>query len=131
MMEIIVTIIILGAISGLAIPNISFSIEKAKIGEAIRILEAVVNAEIVYRYENAGSYTATTLNLAVTIPTSAHYDAPTVPILDPLTVSIHRTNTSFDYTLNMIIDQNGSGDDDITITCTNGAVAGVCGRLGY
>ncbi len=51
LIEIIVTIIILGVLASLALPRYFFSLERMKSAEGVQILTTYLNAHRVYRYE--------------------------------------------------------------------------------
>lgn len=75
--EVIVTVIILGILVSLAIPNLSNSVERTRSGEGIQILNSLLSAQRIYYFEN-GSYAAALVNLDVEIPAPANFAAPTV-----------------------------------------------------
>jgi prepilin-type N-terminal cleavage/methylation domain-containing protein len=75
--EVIITVVILGILAALAIPNLSASIERTRSGEGVQILNSLLSAQRIYFFEN-GSYAAALSSLDVEIPAPANFAAPTV-----------------------------------------------------
>ncbi len=121
LIELIVVIVVIGILTGLAIPRFIHTVEKSRIAEAINILETLRNAQEVYKLEN-GVYTAVLTNLDVTIPASKNFSVPDVATANPI-ASIERNAGGYRYTLTI--------DSDGTLRC-GGTVnpAGICATLG-
>ena len=77
-MELIITVVILGVIAGLALPNISFNIEKSKSAEGVEILTALLSGQRAYEIDHPGIYAQNLTDLDVTIPASANFNLPEV-----------------------------------------------------
>lgn len=120
LIEMMTVILIIGTLASLAAPRLFSMIEKSRIGEAINILDALRNAQEIYRQENGG-YAQTLDNLDVTIPQPQNFDMPTVATADPI-ASIRRNVTNYDYTLT--IDVSGA------VKCAGTTPANICARLG-
>lgn len=122
LIELIFAIIIIGILAALAIPRFSHTIEKSRTAEAINILEALRNAQEVYKLENGGYLSGPLPDpLDVTIPPSSNFDAPTVAAVNPI-ASIQRNAGGYNYTLTI--------DIDGTVKCTGVTPANICARLG-
>lgn len=125
--EIIVTIIILGMFAGLALPNYTTTVEKARAGEGVRILEALLAAQRLFHYEN-GVYDADSTgigDLDVDIPVLKYFDPPVVDEGDPdpvLNEIAHIDRTGNSYTLS--INEEGK------IICINDTPP-LCTQLGF
>lgn len=128
LMEIIVTIIIIGTLASIALPNFTFSVEKTRSAEGVQILKTLLDAQKIYEYENPGDYASSIANLDVEIPAPQDFDAPTVadpanPVTSPI-ASLQRDDGTYDYTL--AINANG------VIRCTqNTSPANTCAKLGF
>lgn len=118
LMELIVTIIVVGILASLALPRFFYTIEKSRTAEAISILETLRNAQEIYKLEK-GAYTVTLTSLDVTI-TPKYFLTPTVSA-NPI-ASIQRSAGGYNYTFK--IDSVG------TVTCTGITPANICVRLG-
>lgn len=119
--EIVITIVILSFIVSMALPRYLITIEKTKTAEAMNILTALKDAQILYKYEN-GVYTATPGDLDVTIPTPSNFNDPTAAAADPIASIQRKTGAPYDYTLT--IDANGA------IKCAEVSPAGICANVG-
>ena len=118
-MEILVVILIVGALAGLALPRYTYSVEKATAAEALRILASLREAEIAYELEN-NSYATDPTALELTIPPSKNFDNPTFGGTSTSLASIVRKGSN-NYTLR--IEANG------TIHCETDS-NNMCNRLG-
>ncbi len=116
--EIVVTIMILGFLASMALPRYLITLEKAKTAEAMNILTALKDAQILFRYEN-GVYTSGLADLDITIPAPAHFNPPTVAVSDPIATIQRKTGA---YTLT--IDANGA------IKCGVENPVGICAKVG-
>ena len=124
LIEIMITLIIVGLLSALVIPRFAGTIEKNKVSEAFSILSAVRQAQVVYEFET-GNYSTTINNLDVTIPASDNYDTLFVDDVssDRLIASVDSRSPTFDYTIGILL----AG----TICCTSNAPATACETIGY
>jgi len=118
-LEIMIVIVIMAVLATIAIPRYSVTMEKTRSTEGVQILQALVQAQKVYRFEN-GSFTNDINNLEITIPTPQHFNTPTVSTTDPI-ATITRQNSR--YTLSMT--QNG------VTTCSGDGGSGLCTQLGF
>lgn len=116
--EIVVTIMIISFLISMALPRYLITLEKTKTAEAMNILIALKDAQILHRYEN-GAYTNVIDDLDVTIPAPAHFNAPTVATADPVAM-IERKNFAY----RLVIDSNGA------IRCDLDSPVGLCAKVG-
>jgi len=124
LMEILIVSVILGVVVSLAVPQYSRSIEKVRAGDAVNILQALREAQEIYRQDH-GVYTGDVNALEVSIPGSNFFDPPSVVAADPSVLAqIVRKAAAFNlgdpYTLR--ISQTG------VITC---ALSSYCSQLGF
>ena len=120
LIEMIVTIVVIGTMAGLAFPKITNQIEKVRSGEGTRILQALLDAQRIYEFEN-GAYADDLTDLDVEITAPDNFDVLTdanISTADPV-ATIKRTG---DYTLSI--------DADGAIKCINEVTAGICTRMG-
>jgi len=76
--EVIIVVIIMAVLASLAIPRFFFILEKVKVGEAVGFLQAIREAQFVYRFEN-GSFATDFDDLDLERPPFTKYFlAPTV-----------------------------------------------------
>ena len=122
LIELIITIIIVGVLASIAMPRFAFVIEKMRSAEALKILEALRNAQEIYKVEN-GSYTTVLSDLDVTIPQPENFEVPTLASSNPI-VSIERDTAVTEYVYTLTIDNNG------TIKCSGTTPAEICSKLG-
>ncbi len=120
LIEMITVILIIGTLASLAIPRLFGMIEKSRIGEAINILDALRNAQEIYKQEK-GVYTQVLDDLDLTISQPQNFAMPTVATANPI-ASIQRNVTGYNYTLT--IDNSGA------VKCTGTNPANICARLG-
>jgi prepilin-type N-terminal cleavage/methylation domain-containing protein len=122
MMEVMVSILLIGVLASLAIPKYTSSMEKVRAADGFQILGALMKAQKSYFFENQAYANPPITNLDITIPLSTNFAPPTIsnPGVGGGTVAqIVRNGPS--YTL-LITDAG-------VITCTGGA-AGLCARIG-
>ena len=125
--EVIVVIIILGILTALALPSFSSSVEKTKTGEGVQILEALRNAQNLYKFENGSFADDSNIGeLHITIPSQLkHFNTATMHLNNPggsgKVAEIKRNGDL--YTLEI----NDLGH----ITCTNSTPATLCARMGF
>ncbi len=116
-----VTVIILGVIASLAIPNYMMSVEKTKASEGVQMLETLLNAQRRYLIEY-NQYATALGQLDVEVKTlTNNFQNPLVFDNPSGLATIDRIGL---YTLSI--------DEDGKISCVeNGAPPGTCNRLGY
>jgi len=123
LVEIMITIVIVGILAGLALPRFTITLERMKMTEGMKILNTLRNAQELFNVENGG-YTSNINNLDVTIPPPDNFEDPNVfDTPDPL-ASIRReiAVAAYDYTLTI--------DIDGTIKCVPPETpANICTRL--
>ncbi|MDP8211684.1 MAG: prepilin-type N-terminal cleavage/methylation domain-containing protein [Candidatus Zapsychrus exili] len=121
LIEIIIVIIIVGAIAGLALPRFGLTFEKIKSQEGVQILTSVYNAQKIYYVEN-GAYATSMGSLDITVPTPQHFAAP-VPRNNPSSTVVRIDRSTGAYRL--IISYLG------TINCQNYSPYPSCTQIGY
>ncbi len=130
--EIIVTMIILGIFAALSIPNYTTTVEKSRASEGVQILEALLAAQRLFKYENGVYADGTTpeeliTDLDVDIPTLKYFDPPVVDDgnddTNPTTGELAHLDRS-DLTYTLAINEIG------IIICFNDT-APLCTRLGF
>ena len=125
LIEIIVTIIVLGVIVSLAIPNYTMSVEKTKAAEGAQMLEALLNAQRRHLIEYNDYAEGTDINqLDLDIefgPSTGNFEAPAVSKQTTKVASIKRVGQ-----YRLFIDADGK------IYCDHEeAPDGICPKLGY
>jgi len=124
LMEILFVAVILGIVVSLVVPQYSRNIERVKAGDAVKILQALREAQEIYKFDN-GVYAGDVNALEVSIPGSNFFDPPSVVAADPSVLAqITRKAATFNlgdpYTLR--ISQIG------VMTC---ASSSYCSQLGF
>ena len=118
LLEITVTIVILGVIASVAVPRYLMTIEKTRSGEGIAMLSAMRQAQEGYKLEHSG-YASSLGDLDVEFSAAPQYfDDPLANNADPV-ASVERTNG--DYILCI------SGDG--TLECEE-STEGICAKIG-
>ena len=120
LLEITITVIILGVLASLALPNFSRVIERSRVGEGYQILDALYKAQRAFSFENNGNFTGTMSNLDVSVPVPAYFQAPTVSAVDPIASIDRGVAPGRLYTLRI----NPTG----IITCNAGTMT--CAQIG-
>ncbi len=117
--EVLVVIVVLGAVAAFATPMFVAQIERNKASEGAQLLMALMGAQKRYALDNNGVYSSTYAALDLTINSPNFVNPPTVSNANPV-ASITRNGGT--YTLSIT--------DTGTITC---AVAGsaACQTAGY
>jgi len=120
LVELIVTIMIIGAVTSVALPSYTTHIERVRASEGAQILTALLAAQSRYQIENniyaGGGGTTDLTPLDISVPASANFNLPTIINNAAELAKIVRTTNA--YTLCI----NSTG----VITC-NGT-AGVCSQ---
>ena len=127
LVEVIVVIVIIGAIAGLALPGFQSSTETVRSREAVNILTALLGAQNRYAMENGGVFTNVLNDLDVTIPTPGNFAAPTVSAaVNPtdVAVTIVRSAGGFYGSYTLTITRAGA------VACAGGS-GGICSKIGY
>ncbi len=124
-MELVVTIVIIGALSLIALPKLSFVLEKTRSAEGIQILSALRGAQELYFQEN-GAYATDLTQLDISLTNIQNFSSLSNANIDsdPTAIAkITRNNGTYTY----IFTINNGG----TIFCEdNGSPANTCTKLG-
>ncbi len=125
LLELMLVIIIVSTLASLAIPKYTTTLEKARLGEGLQIIEALYKAQQAVLFETGG-FANTLAQLDVTIPAPNNFnplnDANLTPPAPPAPAgSIATVTRTGSYSLFV----NAAG----RITCVGG-VAGTCNRIG-
>jgi prepilin-type N-terminal cleavage/methylation domain-containing protein len=115
--EIMVTLIIIGVMAVVILPNMTVYFERAKYGEALSILKALRDSQQNYKYENR-TFTNDIDLLDMEVPAMKNFAAPVLNTADPLASLTNNSNT---YTLSI--------DEDGTIHCADIGGSGLCAKL--
>lgn len=114
----IVVIIIIGVLASLAIPRYNISIERARAGEGVQLLDAIRKAQLA-RMTEFGAYGKNTKDLNITFPAPKYFDAIDNNSIDSKANNLGTVDrSSGDYTLSIA--------EDGALTCTGAT----CGSLG-
>ena len=129
LLETIVTVIILGVLSALALPRYQSVLESMRSREGVSLLTSLMAAQKRYSLENGGAYTNNINNLDITLPAPKYFDAldtgsSALATSDPI-VRLERNATEAQYgNYNLSITSGG------TVSCTGGS-GGICKKIGY
>lgn len=120
LIEVIVTMIVLGVIASLAIPNYIVSVERTKASEGAQMLEALLNAQRRHSIENDGDYATDTaqLDISFTVGTK-NFNDPKVDSNGARLAEIERSTGQYVLYIN----------DDGVISCEE-AATNLCPKLG-
>jgi type IV pilus assembly protein PilE len=120
LIEMLVTITIIGVLASVAIPSYNIQIERVRASEAVQVLTALLSAQNRYQLENGayagGAGTTDLTPLDITIPASNNFNIPSIIGNAAELAKVVRSDNS--YTLCI----NSTG----VVTC-NGT-AGVCSQ---
>jgi len=120
--ETMVSVIILGVLASIAIPNFTTTIERTKSSEGIKILSSLLTAQRTYFAENQ-SYASLLTDLDITISTPDNFSALDDSSVDNDPSALAEVQrTSGEYALSI--------DSDGDITCDDGTGT-ICEKLGY
>ena len=108
LIELIIVVVIIGILASVGVPRYSKVMKKAKVAEADSVLGAMRGAEIRY-YAEHGSYTATTTNLDIAIPTSIYFNYTFVVNTETATATGKNTMRGVTVTLTIAGDRNVTG----------------------
>ncbi|MFH1359587.1 MAG: prepilin-type N-terminal cleavage/methylation domain-containing protein [Candidatus Omnitrophota bacterium] len=136
LVEITIVVIIIGILAGLALPRLSFVVERQRSTEGTNILAAIRAAQERWRLES-GNYTANILDLDIGVPGlngepfPRNFNAPVLQngggggnCTNNRLASIVRTGVL--YTLEIC----GQGDP-ANIFCTDGTIPNICSKMGF
>ena len=130
LLELMIVVIIIGVLVGIAIPQYLNVVERQKASEAVQLLGVLRQAQIRYQAANgvfAGGASSPCDTVGLDIDWSAPQYFQDVDCFSggtPIVAITRTTNTAYgQYVLSI--------DEDGTINCSNGAVAGACSKLGY
>ncbi|MCK5014144.1 MAG: prepilin-type N-terminal cleavage/methylation domain-containing protein [Candidatus Omnitrophica bacterium] len=117
--EIMVTVIIVGVLSSVALPRFTGVFERVRAAEGVQILTALLGAQKAYEMEN-GFYSAILNDLDVEIDRAENFDITTIVVQNNAAnvASIQRWGG---YTLSI--------DEDGNIGCVDGAIT--CAFAGH
>ena len=124
LLEIMVTIIIIGVIAVIAIPRFNYAVEKTKSAEGVHILESLREAQKAYYFEHesyANSLEGQQLEIDPNDFVSKNFNTPEISNDSNKVASIKR-NESPGYILS--IDEAGN------ISCSAGS-SDICKKIGY
>ena len=126
LMEIMITVVILGMILSFALPGFLNAMEKNMSVEATSTLITLLGAERRWSLDNAGAFTNNINNLDIQLPALSNFCAPVLNTVNPI-VSLGRKSNAGDcvgiqYTLAI----TSAG----VVSCANGTST-ICGKLGY
>jgi len=124
LVEIIVTLAIVGTLAAIAYPRFMVTLEKMKAKEAEQNLIALLSSQKRYSLENGGTYANALADLDVEIRTLNEFGAPTITSNAAELATFTRNAGSSFGTYSLTIDNTG------IISCSGGA-AGACTQLGY
>jgi type IV pilus assembly protein PilE len=116
--EIMVTVIIVGVLSSLALPRFTGVFERVKASEGVHILTALLGAQKAFEMEN-GAYTTVLTDLDVEIDRVENFTIGTIDVKNN-TNNVAEIQRTGGYTL--CIDEHGA------IKCVDGAIT--CARAG-
>ncbi len=123
LVEIMISIILIGVIAALAVPRVSISLEKVKMNEGKQILIELMKAQNNYRTEN-NAYTNDVADLNIEIPAPKNFKTPSVfASADPSDRIASIENVNEKYYMKM----SGKG----SISCHDIAASGYCALLGH
>ena len=120
LVEVMISVVIIGVMASLAIPNFNNIIEKTRTSEGFEILTTLLHQQEVYKLEtgNGVNYATLLSKLGVTFATIDNFNQPTVANNATALASIVRSTGAYTLTI------NSSG----TISCT--PTAGFCTKFG-
>ncbi len=121
LLEIVITVIVIGVIAGLAYPRYMVTVEKMRAAEGVNTLMTLLAAQKRYAMENEGAYcNGVSCSLDVDIPVSTIFDAPSISNDPGFLAQVQRIPAQ--YKLN--ISESG------VIGCVPG-ILDICAQLGY
>jgi len=125
LLEVLIVIVIIGALAALALPSYNTHIERVRASEAVQNLTAVLSAQKRFQLESpTSSYAAGMGSLDITVTGSNDFGPPNAT--NAATVAnITRNSTTTPYTL--YIDPSGQ----ITCTCVAATCGTICTQIGY
>lgn len=121
LLEIVITVIVIGVIAGIAYPRYMVTVEKMRAAEGVNTLMTLLAAQKRYAMENEGAYCdGGSCSLDVDIPVSTIFDAPSMSNDPGSLAQVQRIPAQY----KLYISENGD------IGCTAGAL-NICSQLGY
>ena len=75
LMEVLVVVVIIGAIAGFALPSYSTHVERVRATEGVQLLTSLLAAQERYRIENS-AYATAMANLDIDLPNAANFTVP-------------------------------------------------------
>lgn len=130
-MELMVVIVLIGVLAAVALPNFGRMMEKSKSAEGVEILQSVLTAQKLYKFENdayVNDQTPTALDLLDLDLVPQHFDIP--DLYDDTTwlgtpVAVNRIEGATVYYRLSISETN-----DITCDNEHSSMPDICNQLG-
>ena len=125
LLEIMITVIILGTIVAMAIPRLTYTFEKTRSAEAIHILESLLQAQKIYFFQHRQYASALQNNELEIDPndfSSKNFNRPDI-FNDANKVAAIKRNQSPDYTLSI--------NDKGVIACSYPGSANIRKKIGF
>ena len=125
LMEVLVVVVIIGAIAGFALPSYSTHVERVRASEGVQLLTSLLAAQERYRIENS-AYATAMANLDIDLPNASNFTVPPNLYNGAARVAtIARSNGSYTLCINStgIVSCNGAAN-----VCSQYAAggAGIC-----
>jgi prepilin-type N-terminal cleavage/methylation domain-containing protein len=125
LMEMMIVVIIVGAITAVAVPSYSIHIERVRSAEGVQSLTALLAAQKRYQLEN-NAYATVLANVDIDVAASNNFNVPTVANNAAAVASIQRRNDpNIPYTLSI------SDVGVVACNCIGCNPANICNRIGY
>ena len=124
LLEMIVTVIIVGVLSAVAIPHFQYAMEKIKSAEGMQILVVLLDSQTRHAMENNGEFADLMTDLDVTISTPSNFKAPNngdISSTNPIATVDRKGGQAPGGNYSLTIDSDG------TIKCTGSATS--CSKL--
>ncbi len=126
LIEMLMVVVIIGALTALAIPSYTIQIERVRASEGVQSLTALLGSQKRYQLENS-AYATTLAAIDIDIAASNNFNVPTVANNAAAVASIIRRDITLAYT--MSISSTG------VVSCVSDAVccnpADICTKIGY
>lgn len=126
LMEITITVVILGTILSFAVPSFLNAMEKNMSVEATSTLITLLGAERRWFLDNGGAFTNNISNLDVILPVLNNFCAPVLSTVNPIVSIGRKSNAGSCLAIQYTLAITSAG----VVSCTNGTST-ICGKLGY
>jgi prepilin-type N-terminal cleavage/methylation domain-containing protein len=120
MMELIVTVSIIGVLSTLAVVNYSAAMERSRMAEGVEVLSSILDAVRLYNFENSALPNDID-DIDIEVPSLTYFDSPVLPGVSTGVARLTR-NSGIVYTISISLGG--------VVSCSS-ATAGYCAKLGY